>query len=177
MRRTSRGPRRRARAIEEEGVAGRVLARHVLTSVLDPQLDRFQALAVQGHHAFLSPLSQHPHQPAREIDAVEIEVTELRDAKSRAVEQLAHRPVEHGPLVLAPVIVQEVVQLLAHHDLGQVMGGLGRQQARRGVALDVAPLQEARRSSCAARLAGEELSFVRRRGWSCRPSSREDPSS
>jgi hypothetical protein len=137
-----------------------------------------QSLAVQRAPCVsFRPLPNTRTSPLVKVDTVEIEVAKLRDPKARAVEQLAHRPVKNVAHSSSPQSSskQRCPVARAPRSSGRSMGGLGRQHRRcRGVALDqVTPLEEARRSSCGARPAGGRTeTFVRRRGWSCRPSSR-----
>jgi hypothetical protein len=82
----------------------------------------------------LRPLPSTRKQSLAKVDAGDVEITELADAKARAVEHLTDRAVQRRPLVVAPVVVEQVVELLAHHDLGQSVGrARGRRGARPGL--------------------------------------------
>jgi len=136
------GPESLGPVIQEQRLLGRVVTQHVVARVLDPEADRLEPLAVQGHDALLAALAEHAKEPLGDVDALEVQSAQFGHAQSRAVEDLTDRAVEHGPLVLAPVVLEEIVELLAHHELGEAVRGARRQQTSRVVHLDVPALEQ-----------------------------------
>jgi hypothetical protein len=52
---------------------------------------------------------------------VNVEPAEFADPQPRAVEDFTDRAVQRGPGVVTPVVVEQGVELLTDHDLGQSM--------------------------------------------------------
>ena len=73
---------------------------------------------MQGHDALFLALAHHAQQALLEVDALQVEPAEFAHAKARPVEDLTDRAIERRPFILAPVLVKQVIELLAHDDLG-----------------------------------------------------------